>query len=326
VSRRQLLNVLLLVVLVLGSFWWVLREVNVDDIWQRVTSASPLPTIIAVVVVIASHAVRAYRWRWLLPESPTLIPLRVLFSAVMSGYAWSTIVPRSGELVRPFIVARRTQLPFSVSLMSVVIERTIDVVTLILAMLLSGVLARNVLLAMLPGATMQSLILTLIVPIVLLALVVTMMAVSPLRHKLEFVVHVLKATQSLTGTQRWMNVLLATVLMWFLYAVPLLLIADALNMGHPSSVAQAILLLVIISVGVTIAPTPGALGLYHAFCSTALTMLFDYSAADGMAFAVLAWTVNYGSALIIGGLSFVWELRDGISLTDIRALRRNVRL
>lgn len=243
----------------------------------------------------------------------------------MSGYAWSTIVPRSGELVRPFIVTRRAQIPFSVSLLSVVIERTIDVVTLILGMVLSGVLARNVLLAILPGATMQSMILTLIVPLALVVLVVIMIAVSPLRHKFGFFAEALTATKSLTGTQRWINVLLATVLMWFLYAVPLLLIADALNMGHPSSVAQAILLLVIISVGVTIAPTPGALGLYHAFCSTALTMLFGYSAADGMAFAVLSWTVNYGSALIIGGLSFVWELRDGISLADIRALRRNVR-
>lgn len=94
-----------------------------------------------------------------------------------------------------------------------------------------------------------------------------------------------------------------TILLWVAYAAPLYLLLQVMDfsMPHSFTMIDAGVLLVIIAVGVTIAPTPGALGVYQGFAQQALMLLYGATPEEGLAFAVVAWLVNYGSALVVGG-------------------------
>ncbi len=322
---RSWLQVLLLAVLIAGSTWWAFREADLRGMFELLRTVSVLPLVAATFIVVMSHVVRAVRWQWLFPAGSQHVSLWARFSSVMIGYAWNTIIPRSGEVVRPFILSHRSRLDLTVSVTSVIVERVIDVVTLLVGLFAAGVLAQSVLAALLPQSSVSGLAVTLVVPILILITLVAVLAFTPIARRLPFIGRALAAIRALTGGRRWTSVGVSTLVLWLLYAIPMMFIAMSLGLPHPSSVAQAFLLLIVLSVGVTIAPTPGAVGVYHAFCATALAVMFGYSSTEGVAFAMVAWLVNYGSAVVVGGACFVWELRHGISLDDIRALRRNAR-
>jgi len=55
-----------------------------------------------------------------------------LFSAVMVGYAINNVTPRGGELVRPYILARREKISKSAVFGTIIVERVIDIIFLML--------------------------------------------------------------------------------------------------------------------------------------------------------------------------------------------------
>jgi hypothetical protein len=52
---------------------------------------------------------------------------------------------------------------------------------------------------------------------------------------------------------------------------------------------------------------------YQGFAQVALMRMYGATASEGLAFGILAWVINYGVALTVGGLAFMIESRQGIS-------------
>src|SRR5690606_38925990 len=87
--------------------------------------------ILSIVLSIVSHLFRAFRWNILLKGadySPTLFRT---FWAVMVGYLANLIVPRMGEVTRCGILKKTDEVPMTISIGTVVAERIIDSLTLI---------------------------------------------------------------------------------------------------------------------------------------------------------------------------------------------------
>ena len=60
-------------------------------------------------------------------------PSRDLFSATVVGFMTGLLVPRAGEVVRPYLVARRHPIRTSAGFASIILERLVDLVTVLLA-------------------------------------------------------------------------------------------------------------------------------------------------------------------------------------------------
>jgi uncharacterized membrane protein YbhN (UPF0104 family) len=83
-----------------------------------------------VLVTLAAYALRAWRWGDLLAPLARVGPVD-LFSATMVGFASSLLVPRSGELLRPWLLSRRYRLATSAGFATIVIERLVDLITVL---------------------------------------------------------------------------------------------------------------------------------------------------------------------------------------------------
>lgn len=107
--------------------WWVLRDVSVAEVWDRVRQADPWLLTGAVVAATFSFVLRAARWRVLLrPRYPDtrFVPR---FGATCIGFAVNNLLPaRLGEFARAYSLSRTEGINIGASVASLVAERIFD--------------------------------------------------------------------------------------------------------------------------------------------------------------------------------------------------------
>lgn len=340
---RSVIRMTVVLAVLVVACWFTLRSVDVASLSGSLDDISWPIILCAIPVILASHYVRALRWVTILSPS---VPVRRVWpatSAVLVGYASSVIIPRSGEILRPWIFSRRTGIPLGTSISSVVVERILDVLTLLLGLGMMFVFQQELILRAVPGLTAGSLLVSIVLPAFVLMAVIVVVAFTSagltfanvVRTRIHkrfgawlhvIMTHVREGTAAVRTPALWLRLLFQTVLMWSLYTIPLWLLFRAMPL--PSlltlGISDAAFVLVILSVGVTIAPTPGALGVYQGFAQTALVQAYGASTEEGLAFGIVAWIVNYGVALVSGAVCLVLEFRSGLTMESIRHARQDV--
>lgn len=109
---------------------YVLQGVDWAALGLALRNASIWPLIAVVGVTIAAYWIRALRWGSLLRPLGH-VGATDLFSATMVSFASSLIVPRSGELLRPWLISRRHPIPTSAGFATIVIERLVDLISVL---------------------------------------------------------------------------------------------------------------------------------------------------------------------------------------------------
>src|SRR5215212_3479150 len=88
--------------------------------------------ILALVLYFAGVAVRTVRWQILLRPILPKTSLRKLYEVVVIGYMANDVLPaRLGEVVRAFVLNRRTGVTKSAILGTIVVERIFDGITMV---------------------------------------------------------------------------------------------------------------------------------------------------------------------------------------------------
>ena len=106
--------------------WLALRGLKLSEVWGQMRSANYGWLIPSIAVYFVGVWVRTWRWDYLLRPIKQL-PVRELFPVVVIGYMGNNVYPfRAGELLRSYVLYRRTGIPVSASLATVVIERVFD--------------------------------------------------------------------------------------------------------------------------------------------------------------------------------------------------------
>jgi uncharacterized protein (TIRG00374 family) len=112
--------------------WLSLRGVDLPRLWDALVHADYWLLAPACVVTLAAFYVRAVRWGVLL-RAVKPIPTGSLFSAMMIGYAANNLLPaRLGEFVRAWAIGRLERISRSAAFATVVVERVVDVFSLLL--------------------------------------------------------------------------------------------------------------------------------------------------------------------------------------------------
>jgi uncharacterized protein (TIRG00374 family) len=111
--------------------WLAFRNANPQEVALAVRSANYLWMIPMVAITLGSFALRAWRWKYLFPgEKPSFGPL---FRSSLIGFMGNNVLPaRLGELMRVYAIGHSAGISRSVALGSLVIERILDMSTLLL--------------------------------------------------------------------------------------------------------------------------------------------------------------------------------------------------
>jgi glycosyltransferase 2 family protein len=112
--------------------WIALRGLDLGHFWEVVRGANYWWLVPGVLVYFAAVWVRTWRWRSMLRHLAP-VPLRTLFPVVVIGYMGNNVYPaRAGEVLRSYVLRRRTGVPISASLATVVLERLFDGLVMLL--------------------------------------------------------------------------------------------------------------------------------------------------------------------------------------------------
>jgi uncharacterized protein (TIRG00374 family) len=94
---------------------------------------------LGIILSLFLMLLRTFRWKFLLNRVQIFLPLSSIFYTFMAGLFISNITPaRIGEPVRSYILKRRDGISFSRSLPSVLVERILDIIALIMLAVLGA--------------------------------------------------------------------------------------------------------------------------------------------------------------------------------------------
>jgi len=112
--------------------------------WAQTGRIKKLHVLHAIALIYFAYFLRSVRWKiFLRPVRPN-VKMMDLLSPTLIGFTGLALLGRAGEFIRPYLIARRTDLPFSSQLAAWAVERIFDVgaftVLMVLAIFLPSAL------------------------------------------------------------------------------------------------------------------------------------------------------------------------------------------
>ncbi|HSP33482.1 MAG TPA: lysylphosphatidylglycerol synthase transmembrane domain-containing protein [Thermoanaerobaculia bacterium] len=327
---KRILQITAIAVFTIAFLYWFLRNANLADVWSILETTDPIWLAIALAINFSALLFRTARWRILLdPDHPP--PLYATFFATTVGYMLSTILPiRASDVARPALLARRTQLRFSGALGTVLIERVLDLYSILLLFVAFSIRRWD---EFSPNPSFFIVKAGAIACASILALM-TFFVVG-----LYFFRGMIRRFHEALGRLlparfrgAWMNffdkfvdtfrimkhptaapiVLLSTVGIWFCLTSKFIFTVLALH--HPLPWDSSIFVTGITTVGLAI-PTPGGVGGFHKACQLVLTHFYGFEIDASVATAVLFHVVGTLPVLVTGLFLFA---REGLRWRDVR--------
>ncbi|HIG93678.1 TPA: flippase-like domain-containing protein [Candidatus Woesearchaeota archaeon] len=132
-------GLLLLGIAVLIFFIATLDTKGIQDSLMAIPiSQLALLVIVALSMTFLNIFFKAWRWKVLVHSiSQASIPLGFSFTSIIAGVAAGSILPGRVELAKPLVLKNAYQVPLSQSLSALVLERVLDLLTLVLFLALS---------------------------------------------------------------------------------------------------------------------------------------------------------------------------------------------
>ncbi|MEO9886904.1 MAG: lysylphosphatidylglycerol synthase transmembrane domain-containing protein [Balneola sp.] len=305
-------------ILVAGFFLWIaFKEVEFEQVIEASKTMSYgwiLPFFLAT---LTAHFIRAERWRLLFYDKDKTPHRVTLFTGVMVGYLSNIPFARLGEVTRPVYVARQINESNSKLIGTIVLERIIDMLSLLLLMafvvvfmisdpeILSNLFGIDIT----DSGVLLSFAFTLgkYLGIAVTGFAILYFLLKALSSKVEVIAKGFVKFKEISKTfvdgvlavrelKNWPLFVLYTALIWVCYIgmtyIPFWMFD--MHTIYDLSYADALVLTMVSAVGIII-PTPGGVGTYHLFITKSLFLLYAVPETIGLAYG----TITHASTLAV---------------------------
>ncbi len=305
------------------SLYFAFQGIRFDELVGALGRINPIYALPALAAFWLSYGPRVSRWQLL--HTPYKVRWSKVLAMLSIGYFLSNITPlRAGDVVRPYLLARSERVPIARSLSSVMVERVMDMLTVVLFLIvLLPIIPQIPNEARVGGTTLGIAGVIALIAFALISLnrerAINMLKRLTARigflqrdavwHTIESLIDgfgVLHSWRPLVGVIVW------SVIIWFFGAVLNWIVM--LSMGIPLGLDAAALVLVATSLGVTVIPTPGQFGVFEGFATAALVAVYHIDQATALAYAFVIHGYIYIWLMILG-VFFMW--REGLSYNQL---------
>jgi len=323
--RKGILQVLKFLVFLSAGIillWLSFRNIDFKSLADGLREANYAWILLSLAFSFIAYVSRARRWILLirpLGHNPSLINT---FHAVMTGYLANLALPRVGELTRCIALGKKEKMPVDQLFGTVVIERTIDLISLLVIMVImllssgdaiAGFLRESIFIP-LQNKVFSAIGSTWILWSVLAILgVISLISLIRYRKNLrkirifakvfDLARGVIHGLKTITTLKRKMEFIFLTVLIWINYALMTWVVVFALENTSQVTLGESIFLLVIGGLAMS-APVQSGLGAYHYIISRGLAFLEGIRIEDGLVYAILTHESQLLLIAIVGTVSF----------------------
>lgn len=318
-----------------GLLYLFLRKAELSKVWEEAKDASLTWLAVAVGLEVVSVFVRVFRWRVMLSTVRERIAFMPMLRAMVVSFTMSGLIPgRVGEVAKPYLLARWEKLPFGPLMASVVLERGMDLVALVIlwfSFLLFGTagVSPDADDAMAIFTRISYLLLAVAVPsgLFLLWLVPRRKVLDRMARRSErlnrypLILKVVRAVLGFAeglGTFRKKRMILyvtfLSLVIWGCIAASAWAFIMCLHMHLPWG--SSLLLLMFISFGAAI-PTPGGVGSVHKAIQMALVTFYGVSEDESVTAGIVGHAVMFFPG-ILWGLGYIALGR--VNLKELRGV------
>jgi uncharacterized protein (TIRG00374 family) len=301
----------------------VLRNIDYRDVLGALAGADYIWLIPASLPLAATIASKVLRWQLLFPQDHSKLHRRKLLAALMISYAMNTILPaRLGELARAYVIGESENVGKSLALSTIVVEKILDVLTLLLILVL-----------LLPFVSLPSWIRqpALLMTPLFLGLMALVLALAYQRSRTLGLARVLLARVPRLNADKALGTLESalsgfdalgsvranlllwswSLAVWVTSGLFILMVMLAFHIEAPAS--AAFLALCVTSLGMTVPSSPGYIGVYH-WLVVATLQIFAVERELALSFAFALHAVTFIPLTVVG---IFYMMRENYSLQRI---------
>ena len=309
-SLKKFLKIFVPIAFGLFLVWYSYNSTTLEEreqIIHYISNASPFWVTISVIIGILSHISRAIRWNYLLEPLGYRPKITNNVFIVLISYFANLGIPRSGEILRATALTTYENVPFEKGFGTIVTERVIDLLMLLIIIMITLLLQTDFILGFLEekGVNIIGAIGILLVGIVGLFLgsYIIRKSKSPFALKLKGFLNGLQdgVLSVFKMKNKWLFIF-HTLFIWVAYFSMFWVIKHTVEETITLTLGE--LLVAFVAGAFAMSTTNGGIGLYPIAVSAALG-IYGISSVSGDAFGWIMWIAQTLMVVVFGTISFI---------------------
>ncbi|MDE0774360.1 MAG: lysylphosphatidylglycerol synthase transmembrane domain-containing protein [Ulvibacter sp.] len=305
--KKSLIKILKIgVPIAFGAFliWYIYNKftpLQLQELSGYVKNANYWIVGLSVGLNLLSHLARAHRWSFMLEPLGYKPKLANNFMAVSVAYLMNIFIPKSGEVSRGIVLDKYEKIPFSAGFGTIISERIVDLIFLVVFIGTALVLKFDVLSGYLFDTIPARIIHTLLIALtglVILAYVFLRFSKSTTNSKIKsFLLDLKDGVLSIVTMKKKKLFIGYSFFIWGLYLLSFYIATQAL--AETSDIGFSTIIIAFVVGSFTFAFTNSGFGTYPAAIAGVL-VLFNVPFTVGTAFGWIIWTSGIASIIVIG--------------------------
>jgi uncharacterized protein (TIRG00374 family) len=336
-TRGKKFNIVISTLLLALFLYLAFRNVNLSELAQILKTTNYLYVFLGMSIgVFGGSAIRAKRWGVLLEPVKKNIGFRNLFATTIIGYMLNNLFPRSGEVVRPYILGKHENISRASAFATIIVERIIDTVMFLIMFGIALIYFKERITNAIPQIGSAVIILSAAIFLMLVWIIFMMLKPELSLKIVKFFTRILPQklhekvdnifTSLLSGFDvlrkpaLFFRIAVYSLLLWAAYLVSTYIPFYSFNIlvndgtGLIQGLWDANLLLVLINVAMFI-PSPAATGPYHYICKVTLVNMFAISEPSALGYGTATHAMGFLLYLVLGIFYFI---RYNYKLSEIK--------
>jgi uncharacterized protein (TIRG00374 family) len=302
--------------------WFAFSNVNFSKLVAGLKEAEYSWLLLSVLFGFIAFVSRARRWVLLINPLGFNPSTLNSFYALMTGYLANLALPRIGEITRCVALGKKEKIPVDQLIGTVVVERTIDFLSLLLIMIILiftsgdkiGLFLKESILDPIQQKVLSVFGNTWILGVILFS-IASLALFLMIRYKKNLrKVHffskmfdlargIINGLNTITNLKRKWEFIFHTVFIWINYALMTWVVVFSLESTSHLTFGNSIFILVIGGLAMS-APVQSGLGAFHYIVSRGLMIVNGIPVEDGLVYALLAHESQLIFIAITGTISF----------------------
>lgn len=295
-------------VFLIGYSYSITSAEDRKNIVEAIKEANYFWVIISLVLGFLSHFFRAIRWSLLLKPLGYRPRMINNVMAIFAAYLANLGIPRSGELLRATTISTYEDIPFQKGFGTIIAERVIDVIILLLIVVITGILQTDIILDYFAAKQINfNKLIGIGLALVIgggLFLFFIKKAQSGFLLKIKHIVQgLIEGVSSVFQMKNKGLFIVYTLAIWFLYIAMFWVVK--FSMPETADLPVSAILAAFVAGAFAMTATNGGIGLYPIAVSNIL-LIYGVSKTTGDAFGWIMWSSQTIMIVLFGALSFLF--------------------
>lgn len=322
---KKIIRFSFLTALLVFFLYLAFKDINFSDLINELKKTNYFYAIVGMLIgTVGGSYIRAMRWKYLLDPLKKNIPISHLFSAIMIGYMMNALIPRSGEVSRPVLLAEKEKISRASAFGTIVAERIFDMLSMFIVFgififfyrqKISDTFGQFNIETLSLYFSLAILVFVGVIVIMLFNLERTEIIIENLTKKIlpakfqekihKIFISIVTGFLFIKYPKDYLKIFFLTVAQWLAYATSCYITFYAFNIKLDFFAANFVLTMM--SFAMTL-PLPGnSAGTFHLFTKLSLVSLYGINAEVAIGYATVSHLLGLIALLVIG---FYYSIKE----------------